>query len=333
MEYLEIQEEPSKDWNEFLLKSEFGTIYQTKEYAAYSKSLLKFKPKYMKFFDSTGSVIGQLLLFETFRGRRKTAKFFGRGRIYSCLSKIGNIFPQEAIWISGPVVSDVCNNKVVMKLLGDFIMEKKYKFCGSVHPLNNSCFFPESFNFLSKNLGTFLIDLKLGKEKIFKNSDKHSVQKNIERSRKRGVKITKVDNKKDLVTYYELLHEFRKANHLQPYSYEDVVKGYDFLKNVGQIGFLAWYDEIPIGGIFVSTFNGYINEWGIARSSLDSEKNLYSIDLLRWTIIEWGIENKKNYYDLSGVEIENRNIKEEGIFRNKKKWGAILIEYPNFKNF
>jgi len=69
------------------------------------------------------------------------------------------------------------------------------------------------------------------------------------------------------------------------------------------------------------------------ESDLIMEKKLYSLDLLRWEIIEWGIKNNKNYYDLSGVEIKNRSAKEDGIFRKKRKWGGSLIEYSSFTNF
>ncbi len=119
---------------------------------------------------------------------------------------------------------------------------------------------------------------------------------------------------------------------MEQYSYEDIVDGYNFVKSVGQKGFLARLNKEVIGGIFISTFNGNINEWGVAGSKLDREKKLSSLDFLRWKIIEWGIENNSNYYDLSGEKIENRTTKEEGIFRNKKKWGGELVKYSVYYN-
>lgn len=324
---------PDSDWNKRLENSPLGTIYQTKEYALLIKSQLKSKPLYLTFFDNKGTILGQLLLFQTFRGRKKLAKFFGRGKLFSSLSKISKILPQEVFWTYGPVIFDTKNNNEIMKSLGVFIIKNRYYFYGNSHPLNNNCIFPQYFNFKTKTLGTFLINLKLGNENIFQNSDKHSVQKNIERAKERGVRVSEIKSSKDLVIYYKLLNEFRHANNLTLYSYEDVVEGFEFVKNIGQIGFLAWNNEIPIGGIFISSFNKYINEWGIARTFLDSEKKLYSLDLLRWEIIEWGIKNNMNYYDLSGVEIKNRSPKENGIFRNKRKWGGTLIEYSSFTNF
>src|SRR3989304_3554385 len=186
---IDISEKPDSDWNKRLENSPLGTIYQTKEYALLIKSQLKSKPIYLKFFDNKGSILGQLLLFQTFRGRKKLAKFFGRGKLFSSLTKISKILPQEVFWTYGPVIFDTQNNNEIMK-----------------------------------TIGTFIINLKLGSEKIIQNSDKHSVQKNIERAKQRGVRVSEVKNTQDLVTYYELLNEFRHANNLTLYSYEDVVE-------------------------------------------------------------------------------------------------------------
>ena len=174
------------------------------------------------------------------------------------------------------------------------------RFNGYLHPLNSNNMYPQRFNFNKKNAGTFVIDLKQNKTTIFKNSNKKSVQKNIERAQERGVKIKEFSSKSDLETYHELVNQFRKERNLTSYSLEDVVIAYDKLKIVGQRGFLAWYEDIPVGGIVISSFNKYINEWGIARSKIDTEQKLYSQELLRWSIIEWGLKNNCKYYDLSG---------------------------------
>ncbi len=76
-----------------------------------------------------------------------------------------------------------------------------------------------------------------------------------------------------------------------------------------------------------SSYNGYINEFGIARTKKDSEGKLYSQDLLKWHIIKWGKNNNLKYYDLTGVNPYPQNEKEKGIFRYKEKWGGKLITY------
>ena len=99
------------------------------------------------------------------------------------------------------------------------------------------------------------------------------------------------------------------------------------LHPIGLSGFMAYENDIPIGGIVVSSFNNYINEWGIARSERDTSAKLYSQDLLKWQIIEWGLEKKFRYYDLSGSNPDSTNAKELGIYRYKQKWGGNLVRY------
>jgi len=60
---------------------------------------------------------------------------------------------------------------------------------------------------------------------------------------------------------------------------------------------------------------------------LKNEKKLYSQDLIKWKIIEWGIENKMNWFDFAGANPKPQNQKEEGILRYKKKWGGKQYQY------
>ena len=76
-----------------------------------------------------------------------------------------------------------------------------------------------------------------------------------------------------------------------------------------------------------SSFNGYVNEWGVARTALDTKEKFYAQDLLKWSIIRWGIDNKFRFYDLSGVNPTPTDSKEEGILRYKRKWGGKNIFY------
>jgi len=76
-----------------------------------------------------------------------------------------------------------------------------------------------------------------------------------------------------------------------------------------------------------SHFNKYIIEGGVTRSEKDTKMKLYSQDLIKWKIIEWGINNKMRYYDLAGFNPNPESKKEYGIFRYKKKWGGKRYDY------
>ena len=65
----------------------------------------------------------------------------------------------------------------------------------------------------------------------------------------------------------------------------------------------------------------------MARSSEDYVKKLYSQDLIKWKIIEWGVQRKMNYYDLAGANPNPTSEKEKGILRYKRKWGGKRYDY------
>jgi len=328
---LEINEKPDDDWNDNLL-SKFGTISQTKQFGEIGIYFFKAKPLFIKFLTDNGKLVGQLLIFKSFRGRRKLTELLGRNFMYSKFSKLGSLLPSSYFWSYGPIVLEASYEKQISQSLGEFLYSSKAKFRGSSHPFNSTFTLPSKSNLISERMSTFIIDLKQDAKAIFSNTDKKSVQKNIKRAEERGVTVKEIKSEKELNSYYDLQKKFREENNLVPYSKNDIVEGLIRLKKIGYMGFLAWYENFPIGAISFSTFNGYINESGIARSKIDTEKKLYSLELLRWKIIEWGIEHQCKVYDLSGFKTSNRSSKEEGIFRNKKKWGGEQYDYWKFRN-
>ncbi len=328
---IKIKNEPDENWNNRLLNSKNGTVIQTKEYAR-TQELQGIKPKFLTFYNTKDEIVAQLLAFETFKGKAKLAKFVGNSIFTLPFAKIASFFSKYLSWTFGPVILDYSYNSEISQYFGNFLQSEKLRFSGSIHPLETNFSFYNKFNFKKENIATFLIDLRENPENILQKTNKKSVRKNIERSQKRGVIIKPIKTDKDISTYGELLNQHRIKNKLTKYDTKLMVEGFRIVENVGQKGFLAWYEEQPVAGIVMSTFNGYINEWGIARSEIDQEQKLYSQDLLRWQIIEWGIKNKSNTYDLSGIKLKDRSLKEQGIFQNKKKWGGKLVQYSSFNN-
>ena len=329
---IEVNEEADKEWNKNLQLSISGTLSQTKQFGDIGIYFFKAKPLFLKFLNQNGKLVGQLLIFKSFRGRKKLTELFGRNFMYSKLSKISSFLPSSLFWSYGPVIFDTSFETQISEALGEYLHSWKSKFRGSSHPFNSTFNLPSKYDIISEMMSTFIIDLNQEIDTIRNNTDKKSVQKNIKRAEERGVTVTEINSNEDLNSYYELQKKFRKDNNLVPYAKNDIVEGLIRLKKIGSVGFLAWYNNNPIGAISFSSFNGYINESAIARSKVDTEKKLYSLELLRWKIIEWGIKNRCKFYDLSGFRTSNRSAKEEGIFRNKKKWGGIKYDYWTFKN-
>lgn len=303
-------------WNDRLINSKMGTIYQTIENTEYQKILLGWQHEFIKFYHPNGEIVGQLVISKTPRQGR-----LGKSKL------IKLPFIQEDLfrWTYGPVIFNYNYTNEIICSLTNYFKTKKRKICGSFHP-----FLSESKNNLSKsfeisNWSTFLIDLSLDLDCLWNNLDKHSARKNIERSLKKNV-IVKQITKSELLDYFNLLkHTKEKAGvHI---DFLDTETMWSKFHKIGFDIFVAYYQEKPVAGLGISHFNSYLNEWGVARSDIDYKEKLYANDLIKWKVIEWGKKKNYTYFDLSGVNPSPTNSKDRGIFQYKKKWGGTLTNF------
>jgi len=308
---IRLENECPKDWNSNLLKSPMGNIFNTFEYSQYAKKRLNWIPKFISILEPNGNLKAQVVLFEF------VSKRFGR-MLPNTINKFAPKSSKKIRWTYGPIIFSDDDEQVVNQFL-EFVKKIGNRIEGSLHPFFNGKLFTKEIK--EEKWSTFLIDLKQSNEILLKNTDKKSVQKNIERAKNRNVKIYDI-NDDTIKEYHELLNEYRLESGNPQYDYDDTYDLWTLLKPLGFKGFIAKKDESNVGGITFSFFNGYINEWGIARSKKDTLEKLYSQDLLKWKIIEWGTMNNQKFYDLSGFNPNPSTKKEEGILQYKKKWGG-----------
>jgi len=313
---IEATESPDKGWNKRLLDSNLGTIYQTKEWAAYLSSL-KQEPLFMKFIGKKGEIVGQLLVSKVLRLKNKR----------HLQSLLKNVIKKKSLitWSYGPITFDVNFNSTIYSDLFQFLLKQNSSLSGSQHPLAYYNVSSAKFFKIIK-WSTFLIDLRKPLEILYKNIEKHSGQKNIERSIERGVTIEEI-TEKNLEEYVNLSNETHDATGREPMTLEQMTNFWRTLKPLGYSGLLAKKDGITVGCILFSFFNNFIIEGGIIRSEQDKIMKYYSQDLLKWKIIEWGTKNSMTFYNLAGFNPEPANEKEKGIFRYKAKWGGDRVDY------
>lgn len=315
---IEIDTKPDLDWNNRLLQSEFGNIYQTKERASLlaDEGITNY---FLKFLNVKGEVVAQLLTSIRIR-------FSGEGIRTKILQKTPGLKKLVYEWSYGPVIFNQDYNSEIYASLNEFLLSKNFTVNGWLHPLlpGDPTILQKYFQI--KKWGTFIIDLQKPLTELYENIDKHSGRKNIERSIKRGVKVEEL-TEETLTEYYELINEMRAESGRGKGNFEHLVYRWRLFKPLGYSGFLARKDGKAIGGLLFSYMSGHIIEIGVARSKEDTKNNLYSQDLIKWKIIEWGINNNMKYYDLTGFNPEPISKKEEGIIRYKKKWGGKPFYY------
>lgn len=320
---LEIEEQADSNWNKRLLESKIGSVKQAKKPDSLAVKQDK-KQLFLKFIDSKGTIIGQLLI--TVKPR-----FQKNGTKNKLLSKFYGLKQVLYQWNYGPVIFDPDKSDEIFLKLDEFLNQKKCRVSGSTNPLQPfdiKPFMPKSNH---EKWVTILLDLKKNKDELFAGIKKHSGRKNIERSIKRGVEIEEIKNEDSLRDYCELLNSTKTSYGFEEKNVERILESWKIYKPLGISGFLAKRDGRIVGGISFSHFCGHIIEKGVARSNEDRNEKLYSQDLMKWKIIEWGIDNQMNYYNLAGFNPNPKNSKEEGIKAYKEKWGGIKQFYWNIR--
>jgi len=314
---IQVEEKADPNWNKLLLRSTTSSIYQTAEMGKHFENQGQ-KPLFLKFIDQRGEIIG-LLLLTTY------SRFDNKGKKGKILKKVPGIKKLVYDWTYGPVVFNEELFTEVYSTLGKFLLSNKCRISGKTNPFQSGNPSALSKNFQIIDWCTYFIDLSKTKEEIYKKIDKHSGQKNIERSKNRGVQIEEI-TENSLIDYVDLKNK-TMSNLEKNIDISDALRYWRLLKPVGYSGYLAKKDGIVLGGLMFSTFNKLIIEGGVVRSVEDFKNKLYSQDLIKWKIIEWGVENSMKFYDLAGFNPHPQSKKEEGINRYKEKWGGEKRNY------
>lgn len=311
---IEVSEKPDSKWNKRLLETGLGTIFQTEERGELLK-LINRKPIFLKFINSKGSIIGQLLgdILPRFENENNKSKFF---------KKIPGLKKKVFNWTYGPIIFEQNESANIYSTLNDYLISEKAVPNAWSHPITSGDPSALEKKFQVINWGTYLIDLKKSPDDIFQNIDKSNGRKNIERSKKRGVIVEQI-TEDTLDDFFDLVLKTRNFS-VDDEEHERRVLHlrWNLFKPLGFSGFLAKKSGVLVGGLLFSHVNGHIIEAGVARSLEDSKENLYSQDLIKWKIIEWGSKNNMKFFNLAGFNPNPKSEKEKGIQKYKKKWGG-----------
>lgn len=315
-------------WNARLAGNPMGTIYQTTYYAEFTRIVHNRVPVYVDAVSNDAQA--QLLLLVS----PPLKSIFRWKKIPNALREVITTFKPRMSWNYGPVVSG--SDDLYSTILNAALDVKRSKIGAIIidataHPLDDrkQCF--SAIGFSAKTVGTFIVNLKQDIKELWANLDKKSVRKNVERAIERGVQVEVTDSHDSLLEYYTALAEARKRSGLLVPPFESVSELWRCLgKNHYLKCFLARWNGKVVAALLISTFNGYMNEWGAATSPITIENKLYAAELVKWEVIKWGNENNMRFYDLTGVELNAVDEKSKGIFRFKEKWGGDLTEYNKY---
>ena len=326
---IEVDKEADRDWNKRLTGSTLATTAQIKE-MTFQITKNNEIPLFLKFIDSKGTIIGQLLISETNKFQKNTrgnSNLFNKLGNFSGALRLANVKTKLYRWSYGPVIFNHEKCMDVYQVLKKFLLsDDSHQVLGWQHPFLTDGISVLKNDFSLIKWSTFIIDLTKSKKELFANIDKDSGKKNIRRAEKRGIVVEEI-NEDNLHEYFSLLNESKKNKGGLSSDYDYFLQLWKLYRPFGRGGFLARKDSKPISALSFSSFCGHIIEGGVARSETDKSNVYYSQDLIKWKIIEWGLENNMKWYNLAGFNPNPANSKDEGIFRFKKKWGGKQFDY------
>ena len=320
---ISVNDKPDSLWNDRLLNSGYGTKNQSVEEGKSAQNNNK-TPQFITFTDKSDKIIGQLLISLTGRFTEKNLS----KKLVGVFLKLKSVV---CTWEYGPTIFDPSYSEDIYKKLGDYLISKNYIVSGWQNPLQTDGISILKSKFQIIPWSTFMIDLSQSLDVLFQNIDKKSGRKNIKRSTERGVTIELINNE-NLIDFLTLRNNMRKKQGLIERTFENFSFWWNLMKPLGISGFLTKKNNEPIGGLLFSYIDNQIIEIAVARSEIDTNEKLYSQDLIKWNIIEWGHNQGLKYYNLAGVNPNPINSKELGIFNYKKKWGGTKYDYFGLKS-
>jgi hypothetical protein len=314
-------------WNERLMASPDGNVFQTTYWAEYLRAQERVEPLYL-IARERGEVVGLWMVTRGFQWQERLQSHPLRTPLRGALQVVA----AEYRWKYGPVVLRTWSTERVLSSLYSGLdelahSERVSRVMGQHPPVadadahHRTCV---SSSFLHQPSATILVDTTADVDALWQRL-KPSARKAVRHCEAQGVRVEQIEHAAQLATYQETLRETRARLGLEMPPYYPNVPLWNCLRPGGHLEvFLAWQDERVLAGMGVLVFNGIVFELGSAMSNEAVARRIYAGDLIKWHIIRWAHESGHHTYDLAGVAVEPHTEKEKQILQFKSKWGGRL---------
>lgn len=313
-----VREISRQKWSDFVYRHCDGNVFQSPDmYDVYSNTK-NYEPIFLAVVGEDDELLGTLLAVIQ--------------REYCGL--IGDLSARSIVW-GGPLIKDTnkrafnlildAYNKIVAKKVVYTQIRNLWSFSDAI-PL----FAQHGYQY-TEHLN-FVIDLSVGKDKLFSNLSA-SKRRQIRRAReKENVKIVMTQDEKDIVEFYKVL-----STYYSMYIKKPIPPLEFFLHMVhilGQKGLIQFFfvkhDEQIIGGIVCPISRNFskstIYELYICGSR--EHAGLFPSVMATWAPIEWGAENEINEFNFMGAGKPNVMY---GVREFKAKFGGRLVNDGRFE--
>ena len=312
---IEITNSPDiKQWSEFVYNHPQGNIFQTPEMVDVYKRTKNYEPICLAVVDSSDEILVVLVAVVI----KEVGGILGSFSAHSRINQ-GPLFLEDGRGIEAA--------KVLMEYY-EKIARKKALYT-EVRSIRNTSEFSNLFNGLGYEYEerlNFLINLNRPEEEIWRDIHK-SRRKGINRAKKKGIIIEKIEDKEDISSFYDIVAGTYKrvSVPLADYSFFEAMFELLVQKNMADF-YLAKYNGESVGARVVLKYKDSIYDW--YAGSLPTDEPLYVNEALVWHILKAGANNGYHVFDFGGAGKPNE---EYGVREFKRRFGGDLVNFGRYK--
>ena len=320
-----IQQE---EWNTWISKAGWGTIFQTTFWADRLTELRDCAPYFITVSEDERRPILKLLGFDVRSDKIRQENEHLFSRLKSSAPSIRR--PRRFQWFGEPALinSDAGDEayRFVFAALEDFCRTKGINAVGpSEIPAFANASLPDRWQ--KTEWATLIVDLHQSEQALWNNLKK-SARKAIRDAQQNGLTVRRINSLEDLRVYYDFACECARRYGKKMYGFLDFETMWRHFRTKAVFEtFVAEKSNVPIAGLSVWGYNGIIAELGSFQSERGFAEKLYGSDLIKWEVLRWGSEQGYRAFDLAGISPEPQDAKERGIRQFKEKWGGQLKTY------
>jgi len=320
----------AKEWNAWVSKASWGTIFQTSFWADRLCELWDCQPYFFTVYSKSVNVPVLALLGFDIRSdvvRDKHVQLIRR--LENSARKIQGKY-RRFQWFGQPALLNPETGagayKVLFSRLEDFCRTNKIPTIGpSEIPTLAAALLPSEWQ--RTEWATFIVDLQQSEQALWRNLKK-TARKAIRSARENGLLVRQILSLEDLRAYYDFAARCALRYGKNMHGFVDYETMWRYLRpNAIFETFVAEKEGTLIAGLSVWGFNGIIAELGSFQSERGFTEKLYGSDLIKWEVLRWGSQQGCRAFDLAGVSPKPQTAKEQGIRQFKEKWGGLFQSY------
>jgi lipid II:glycine glycyltransferase (peptidoglycan interpeptide bridge formation enzyme) len=172
---------------------------------------------------------------------------------------------------------------------------------------------------------TYIIDLEIGKEKIFQafGTDK---KKNIRKAEKKGIIVREMEHVEQVSVFYNIIKDVYKRKRVPLADISLFENSFKVLSEKGMFKiFLAQLGDRPIAGKAVLFFKDRALAW--YGGGFEEFLTLHPNEMLTWYVIGWADRNGFREFDLGGAGKPGESY---GVRDYKERFGGELVNYGRY---